>query len=387
MRGYWVSALLLICNFAYGQPLLKPWKTINAQGTREITPFIIDGQQYFAVSQLAKNIPHAPSSMNGGNSDVDVIILREGKGLFFPYQSIPSHGNEGSEFFMIGDKKFLAVASIRSGPHAPYNLNTYSKIYQWDGEKFFPIQQFFNLATKQWKHFQINGRHFLAQANGISKDQFKSTLSTNSVIYEWDANKFKRFQVLPSTWAYSWEVFKMNGNYYLALADHIDHSIIYKWNGRSFQTFQRIEGDGGRAFKYMQIGNKSLLAYANIKDKSMIYEFKQGSWKPFQKLAGAGGRNFTHFNYNGNDYLLRINFIDGTRQNPITELKSPLYLWDGKKFVKVQDITTFGGVSANLFIHGDQLMIAVANSLSKAIQFNQPSVIYQVGESSATKVA
>ncbi|WP_367605903.1 hypothetical protein [Legionella sp. W05-934-2] len=380
MRPHLFCALLLTVISAYSQPILKPWITIDAQGTREITPFEIDGQRYLAVAQLAKDIPHTPANMNGGNSDVDVIILREGKGLFTPLQSIPSHGNEGVEFFSINNIPYIAVASIRSGPHAPYNINTYSKLYQWDGKRFYPIQQFFNLATKQWRHFQIGERHFLAQANGIIKSLSESSLSTNSMIYEWDGHSFQPFQTIASTWAYSWEFFEMDGQYYLALADHVNHSMIYQWNGRSFQTFQNFPGSGGRVFKYMKIGDKSLLAFANINHNSMIYQFKQGKWEPLQTLNGTGGRNFTYFKYKGDDYLLRINFITGSREKPVSVLKSPLYRWNGNQFEQVEEITTYGGVSANPFMHGGQLMIAVANSLSKDLRFKQPSLIYQVGE-------
>lgn len=380
MRNCWLCALLIIGNLCYSQPLLKPWTTIQAQGTREITPFVIDGHRYLAVSQLSENIPHEPANMNGGNSDVDLIILREGKGLFTPFQSIPSHGNEGAEYFSIGGDHYLAVASIRSGPKAPYNLETYSKLYRWDGKRFYPVQQFFNLATKQWKYFKIGNNHFLAQANGINKEEFKSNLSTNSVIYKFDGKSFKKFQVLSSIWAYSWEFFEMDGQYYLALADHIKRSIIYRWNGRSFQVFKTIDENGGRAFKYMKIGKKRLLAFAKINSDSIIYEFRDGSWQPMQKLTGAGGRNFVHFKYQDNDYLLRINFIEGSRTNPKTRLKSPLYKWNGKQFEQIETITTYGGVSASLFDHAGQLMIAVANSLNEHVRFDQRSVIYQVGE-------
>lgn len=358
--------------------ILTPEQTIEASGTREITPFSINGQRYLAIAQLAKDIPDTKANMNGGNSDVDVIILKEKDARYLPYQRIPSHGNEGSAFFSIDGNHFLAVASIRSGPEAPYNMQTYSKLYRWDGKKFYPVQQFFALATKQWKHFQIGTRHFLAQANGVTTTESSSNSPTDSIIYEWDGTQFKHFQTIPSTWAYSWEFFTLEGKHYLALADHIKQSVLYRWNGKEFVAHQVFAEAGGRAFKYFRINNQPMLAFAVISNDSKLYQYQNGQWQLKQILEGTGGRNFTFFSRNNQNYLLRINFIQGTREQPITALKSPLYRWEKDKFVVAQELDTFGGVSAELFTQGKNRFIAVANSLSKDIRFKVKSVIYKI---------
>ena len=314
--------------------------------------------------------------MNGGNADVDVLIYRWQKGRFEVYQRLPGHGNESSEFFQIGNKKFLAIASIHSGPKSPFVSPSYSMLYEWDGKRFVPIQQFYCYASKSWKYFNLGDRHFLALANGVVLPNSKAKHDTSSTIYEYNGQKFAPFQTIPSSWAYQWEFFTIAGTHFLGLTDHLNPSKLYRWDGQQFKPFQEFGDNGGRAFTYFTIQDQHYLAFANISHSSVLYRWNGQSFVQYQEFEGLGGRNFLFLKHGEMPYLLRVNFITGSRTNPKANLTSQLYAWQEGKFKVVQNIETFGGVNATHFKIKAKNYVAIANSLSKDLRFNTPSMVY-----------
>lgn len=251
-------------------------------------------------------------------------------------------------------------------------------IYRWDGHYFYPFQQLATYAAKQAYSFTIGQRYFLAFANGVLPSGTQATPKNNSSIYEWNGNQFVLFQTIPSSWGYSFQSFKINNVHYLAFADHLHKSTLYRWDGHGFKIAQEFPGMGGRDFQFFTINGEHYLAYANLISDSIVFKWDGTQFKQEQVLEGAGGRNFTFFQHKDRHYLLRINFITGGREKPKADLQSPLYQWENNKWVVVENIPTFGGVSANAFKLDNVLFIAVANSLSKDIRFKVNSVIFQV---------
>ncbi|HAT7071238.1 TPA: hypothetical protein JAN90_00225 [Legionella pneumophila] len=98
----------------------------------------------------------------------------------------------------------------------------------------------------------------------------------------------------------------------------------------------------------------------------------------YQPLEGLGGRNFVYFSSHGKHYLLRINFITGSRIKPKTKLSSQLYQRINGKFKVVQNITTSGGVDAAVFSVNNQRYLGVANSLNERSRFQTDSIIYKI---------
>lgn len=379
MIKYLITAVLsLSCQFLSANPLLTIHQELDTSGAREILPFIIDKQHYLGIAQLAKDIPNTPAQMDGGNSDVDVIIMKEEQGKFVPYQRIPSHGNEGLNFFHLDGKPFLIVASIRTGAKAPYNLHAYSILYQWDGKYFYPVQQFAGMATKEWYFFRLGKRAFLAQANGVVNPKLPANTNTDSQIFEWNGTQFAPFQTIPSKWGYGWIFFTLDNQHYLAFADHIGHSTLYKWNSHQFAPFQEFNVDGGRAFDFFTIGKQHFLAFANIKHDSQIYRWDGKQFTLFQTLAGKGGRSFAFFRNHNHYYLLLVKHILGSRDKPTTALQSPLYKWNGQQFEVIQTLPSFGAVKAHYFVMNDHSFLTLANSLSAEVRFLVHSVIYSI---------
>ncbi len=360
------------------QEILTPAFRLPTSGARELTPFHWQGQDFLAVAQLAEDIPGTPAHMNGGNSDVAVLVYRFEEGEYRLFQQIPSHGNESAQFFVLNDQLFLAVASIRSGAGEPYSMLTYSLVYGWDGKRFYPVQQFAGFASKNWHPFTIGKRHFLALANGVTAEEGKAQASPHSWIYEWNGREFEKFQEIPTQWAYSWESFMHQGTTFLAIADHLQKSSLYRWDGEQFIEFQHFAGGGGRAFAAFEIQGERYLAWARIDADSLLYRWNGSEFRVVQNFAEPGGRNFTPFVVHGQTYLFLTRFITGSRDQPQSELLSPLYCWQGKRFEQVQQIPTSGGVGAHFFELQGEPHLAVANSLSKDLRFRVDSIIYRI---------
>lgn len=189
-------------------PVLTERFRLATSGARAVESFDLDGFSYLAIPQLALDAPGTPAGMNGGDSDTDLLLLRRedvGDGEYAEYQRIPAPGGEDAEFFTIKGRAYLAVASIRSG-HGPYEYETDSFVHRWNGEAFEPFQLFPGFAAKQWRHFVIGDRHFLALAQGVALPHLQER-NRPSVIFEWSGGRFVPFQEIPSAWAYNWHHF------------------------------------------------------------------------------------------------------------------------------------------------------------------------------------
>ena len=351
---------------------------IPTSGARAVEPFELDGHRFLAVPQLSSDAPGTPPGMNGGDSDVDLLVLRhEGDG-YAEYQRLPVPGGEDAEFFRVGERAFLATASIRHG-RGPYEYQTDSVIYTWDGDKFVPFQAVPTFAAKQWKHFAIGDRHFLALAQGVALPHTEQD-NRPSVIFEWDGHTFRPFQEIPSRWAYNWHFFELAGQRFLAHADNVDPSRLYRWDGERFVEHQTLVEAEGRAFATFAADGETYLACAVIGANSLVLRWDGERFAPHQELEGAGGRELAVITGASGLYLVRINFITGPRENPNTALDSQLYRWADGRFAVVERFPTLGGTDVALYPEGDQTRVAVSNSLTADVHFSTDTVIYTFSE-------
>ena len=356
---------------------LKPHQSLETSGARGVEPFELDGRVFLAIPQLSEDIQGDPPNMNGGNSDLDAIIYRWEDGRFAEYQRIPTHGGEAASFFSIGERKFLALASIRSGRHPNYSYNLYSTVYEWDGKRFFPLQDFPTFAAKGCHGFQIGDGTFLSFSEGVSVPDQDPSVDTSARLYKWNGNRFDLFQSLPSKWGYDIHDFTIGDTPYLGLADHAQQSILYRWDGTLFREFQSFDSDGGgRCFESIDIQGETYLAIANLLSDSTIYKFSGEKFVEVQRLAGPAGRSFSSFRRADDTYLMRTNFISGSRQSPITTQDSVLYRWSGQAFEVVETYATCGGTQSKAFHVDEKTYIAVANSLTAEARFRTDTVIY-----------
>jgi hypothetical protein len=357
--------------------LLAEHQRLATSGARAVLPFQSNSELRLAIPQLAVDIPGSPPYMNGGDSNIDMLLYRWSGGRFIEDGRLPVPGGEDACFFQIDGAEFLATASIRTGS-GPYDLNADSIVYRRAGSGWDVFQRFATFAAKQWHHFAIGRRHFLALAQGVTIEGPVARNARHSRIFEWDGNRFVDFQTLDGGWGYNWVDFDIDGRHYLGYADHTSASGLLLWDGRSFAPFQEFAPQGGRAYEFFRVEGRPWLAFANLTGESFLYRWQHGRFVAHQSLGGPGAREFAVVQTGRILYLVQVNFIHGTPLQPKTDLTSCIYQWKDGKLMMVEEFPTFGGTDAAVFAAGGELYLAVANSLSRDVRFREDTVIYRL---------
>ncbi|MDB5856789.1 MAG: hypothetical protein JWQ76_478, partial [Ramlibacter sp.] len=279
-------------------------------------------------------------------------------------------------------RSFLATASLRTGA-GPYSLETRSTVFEWRAGRFEPFQAIPTIAAKQWKHFRIGTRDFLALAQGAeSSDSGRD--EARSRIFEWDGARFVPFQSIASAWGYNWCFFGVDGQHFLAYADHALPSVLLRWDGERFAPFQSFEGRSGRAFCHLRAAGQDWLAFANLFQDTVMHRWDGQRFVQAQVLGGPGGREFRWLPRWRGGRLVQVNFLHGTREAPITGLQSLVHRLDGERWVVDFDFPTLGGTDAVGFVEEGQQYLVVSESLGRDIRFATPSRVYRLqGEVSA----
>lgn len=362
---------------SFAMDIVTLHQLLPTSGARTALPFQTSCGLYLIVPQLAEDIAGEPPYMNGGNSDIPALLYKWQNGKFEEHDKLPVPGGEDAVFFQIGEDCFLATASVRTG-RGPYNLNAKSTLFKQVGDKWEVFQSFDTFAAKQWHHFRIDGRHFLALAQGVTIEGAVARHPRHSRIYEWNGAQFAPFQTIEGAWGYNWAYFELAGDRFLAYADHTSISRLYRWDGSSFIIFQELAPQGGRAFKYFEVDEQSWLAFASITGTSVLYRWDGVQFIVHQSLGGPGGREFELIKTATALHLVRICFIQGTPAAPKTDLTSDIYRWQDGHFALISTIPTFGGTDAEAFHVDGQDFLAVSNSLTSDIRFRQDTMIYRL---------
>ena len=321
--------------------------------------------------------------MNGGDSGTDLLLLNRAGGRVGPWATLPAPGGEDAEFFTIGDRSFLAVASIRTGA-GPYEFAATSTIFEWRDGEFAPFQEVPTFAAKQWKHWRIGGRHFLGLAQGVVVPPGHAGEAANrdSMVYEWTGERFAEFQRIPSRWAYNWHAFQAGGEFFVAHAEHAGPSVLYRWDGARLQPHQTLAGESGRAFATFGDGGETYLVVACIAAPTRVLRLAGGQFTEIQVLGGLGARELAVARCCGRTLLIRVNFILGTPADPQPVLDSQVYEWDGGKLHEVATFPTCGGTDVAILSDGDgsagPVELIVTNSLTPELRFAAGTVRYEL---------
>ncbi len=359
-------------------PMLQEIQRLPTSGARAVEPFVHDGVTYLAVAQLAVDVAAQPAAMGAGDSDIETIVFRWAQGEFVEHQRLPVPGGEDAEFFVIGERAFLATASLRSGA-GPYRMEVDSVLYELVEGRFVAFQRFATMAAKQWTHFAIDGRHFLGLAQGVTAHAGHDGPNAQSCLFEWNGERFEPFQQIESAWGYNWCSMTVGGRQLLAYADHAVPSRLLVWNGANFEPFQTLEGQSGRAFARFDAHGESWLAFANLLGDSLLYRWSGTRFEQHQLLSGPGGREFEWLDDgDGTGLLVQVNFIHGSREAPRPAPYSFIQRWNGERFEVVDRFATSAGTDAASFTADGARYLVVANSLNASLRFRTDSVVYRI---------
>ncbi|NML45331.1 hypothetical protein HHL11_16375 [Ramlibacter sp. G-1-2-2] len=354
-------------------------QTLDTSGARAVETFVVDGERYLVVPQLAVDVPGQPAAMTLGNSDIEALVFRWEQSAFTPCGTLPVPGGEDAEFFTLGGRKFLATASLRTGKD-PYSLRTDSTIFEWSEGRWAPFQSMPTVAAKQWRHFRIGERDFLALAQGAAEADGGRD-DERSCIFEWDGERFAFFQALPSAWGYNWCFFEVDGLPLLAHADHVVPSTLWRWKGERFEPFQELEGRAGRAFCFVEAGGERWLAFARLFSETLMLRWNGQRFEPAQVLSGPGGREFRWVPGWDGGRLVQVNFLQGSREAPITRLQSLVHKLEDGRWQVDQEFPTSGGTDAVAFEEdGGAIVLVVSESLAPEVRFRAPSRVYRIAK-------
>src|SRR5258706_16457726 len=93
-------------------PLLVEHQRLATSGARAVLPFRTDSQLRLAIPQLAVDIPGTPPYMNGGDSNIDMLLYSWTGGRVIQGGRLPVPGGEGGVLFRDGGGEVLPAARI-----------------------------------------------------------------------------------------------------------------------------------------------------------------------------------------------------------------------------------------------------------------------------------
>ncbi|KAJ8349868.1 hypothetical protein SKAU_G00249980 [Synaphobranchus kaupii] len=268
-----------------------------------------------------------------------------------------------------------------------------SGIYKWVDGKLEPYQNISTSEAMAWKYFTVDKKMFLVVANSRGK---KDGDQEFSVIYKWSPRKLKflHYQSLETHSARDWEAFHIQGDDFLAVANHRQgdnnhniNSVIYKWNPgtKAFEVNQTIQTAGAYDWEFFTAGPYYFLVVANTFDgvstqiESTIYIWLGGMFKPFQAIMTFGATDWEMFQIGSRIFLVVANGQKLYRKGPsIYTLNSTIYELNmaTKTFIMFQDIVTYSAVDWEFFTLGDERFLVVANSYD-GTSYSLNSVVYR----------
>ena len=217
---------------------------------------------------------------------------------------------------------FLAVTSDGYYLKTPTN----STIYKWEDNQFKKFQEIEFERAIGSTAFVINSETFIAFAN-----YFKSGKGffVQSPVYKWSSNSFVKVQTLQTYGARAVKSFTHYGKTFVAFANGYNgkssniNSFIYKWNGSKFVHFQSIPTRGAMTMHPFDICHETYLGVANSNGFSAVYRFNVSQFVKYQESITYGAYDMTSFKYKGHIYLAIAKYFKDKKRN----INSEVYKW------------------------------------------------------------
>jgi hypothetical protein len=357
---------------------------IRTSGARAVESFRADGLDLIAIPQLAVDVVGTEPGMNAGDSNTDMLVFVRRDGKYVEHSTIAAPGGEDAEFFTIDERSFLAAASIRRGA-GPYEYTVESTIHEWIDGALVPFQAIETHAAKQWRHWRIGERHFLGMAQGVALPHIAGP-NRDSMVYEWNGEKFVEFQTIPSTWAYNWHPFWVDDLFFVAHADHIEPSRLYRWDGTRLVEHQELRNDTGRAFASFERDGEHYLIVVGLTARPEVLRWDGQRFVPMMEFGGLGAREACVIERGGRLFVVVVKFITGTPADPHPEHTSHVYEWNDGAFEVVAEFPTCGATDVEV-VEGspDDVRFIVSNSLSPDLRFANDTIVYSMSVSSTSE--
>src|SRR3546814_11559252 len=116
--------------------------------------------------------------------------------------------SEDALCFRSGGASDIAVASICTAGE-PHDFNANSQIYREEKGEWVLDEEVPSFGAKQWHHFLIDGREFLALAQALLFPQASPKVHGRSAVLARKDGRWPEFQVLGGRRGYNWNDFQL----------------------------------------------------------------------------------------------------------------------------------------------------------------------------------
>ena len=199
------------------------FQRIGTSGANDWEYFNVEGDHFLVVSNSRNDTTYIVDS---------VVYVRGEDGFFSEFRTIGTSGATDWEYFNIDGDHFLAVANKRV---AHDDFDVASVVYVLGDDGFFSeFQRIDEVGADDWEYFNVDGDHFLA----VSHQHNGATFDLDSVVYIRGVDGyFTEFQRIATHGALDFKHFTMDGAHFVAIANSHDGRFS---GGGSYDVPSRI---------------------------------------------------------------------------------------------------------------------------------------------------
>ena len=267
--------------------------------------------------------------MNAGNSDTELLLLRRRAGRYVPFGSLRHPGGEDAEFFRIGDRSFLAVASIRSGS-GPYEYTTTSTIHEWTRRRVPPVPV---RSRPTPRSSGSTGRSATAISSGSPRDWTCRTWRPQPRLdgLRVGRHSFVEFQVDPV--ALGLQLAPVRGRRTVLRRPRRPPrpSLLYRWDGQRLVAHQELLRAPAGHSRTFDRRRHYLAGGRDYPQPRACCAGTDDRFVPDQRLRGPRRAGAQRRRERDRLFVIRVNFITGHPTDPEPALNSQVYKWrDGR---------------------------------------------------------
>ena len=248
----------------------------------------------------------------------------------------------------------------------------------------FKLNQTLNsFSTQDVEYLRIHGHHFLVVADRCSGFSHRQDCT---VVYRWEAGKFREFQRIPTNQVTDTHYFTISTRNFLSFSNNkygISKVSIYEWkNEKLSDKIQDIRITSPYRCNTFTIHNITYIAcgkgFARA-DAVTVLKWSGKQFEPFQDLPSSYVQGRPHIIHANGTVYLAISNLKNLRDNP--DIDSFIYRWNSTKFVHHQSIPTHGAMGWDSFsTTAGELFLVVANRYTHIYGHGARSSVYKMAD-------
>ena len=307
----------------------------------------------------------------------NTLLFTESPGCFDLFQTF--HASEGMAVtsFEIKGELFVTFSNYK---HTPSRFKRKLLVYVLQKNNSFTYNQTLDsFYVQEIEYFTIHGDHFLVAANEYNGWSYRLA----SVVYRWEAGKFKEFQRIPTAGVKSAHYFTIDTRKLISFSNSMFgvHEVsIYKWKNDKFSNkIQDIQMRNPRRCNTFSIHNITYIACSRgyTAQTVPVMKWSGKEFEPFQDLRSSIVLGRPHIIQANGTFYLAIANLRKPGNNGNLDIDSFIYRWNGTRFVHHQSIPTHAAMGWDSFTTAGDVFLVVAN---RYIKSGTGSAVYKMAD-------